>query len=296
MKEITEKLQAYLSAKSISQNQFAKMCGVASGTLGYILKGIYEIPAGSNADGTKRYSPVSEEVFKRIERAMGNNEDKHWDTYNYKACINLLLEAKKYHEHRIIDGPKGSGKSYAARAFQSMVPNETFIVTASEDMGPKDFMIEVANVVGVPAVGSRLAIRKKVAEKLKTMRNPQVIVDEGENLRPSSYGSIKALYDEVFEDCSIVLIGANNYLETIKNRADRGRGCMPQIYSRFSADPVALDSLNVEEARKVCAKFGITDKAVVSSIIAKSQDYRELDRNIKRYLRDQDLLNNDSTD
>lgn len=222
-----------------------------------------------------------------------------WDIYNYDAVFMVLTECKLNPEHRIIDGKRGSGKSFAARAFVEAInngeilphlpKNETFLVTAAEDLNPKAFMVEMAHALRIDATGDRLAIRKKIAAALKKMQNPLIIIDEAENLRLSTYGSIKALYDEVFEFCSIVLIGANDYIETLKKWSEKGRGCIPQIYSRFSCDSVTLSPMSKDDAEKICRQNGIVDTASIGMIFAKSIDYRQLDRNIQRELRDRNL-------
>ncbi len=226
-------------------------------------------------------------------------EAKKWDIYNYHATRVLLAECKLNVEHRIVDGKRGSGKSFAARSFVEDVDageilpdlpkGETFVVTAAEDMNPKAFMVEMARAMRIDASGDRLSIRKKIAAALRGMQHPLIAIDEAENLRMSTYGSIKALYDEVFEYCSIVLIGANDYLDTLKKWSEKGRGCIPQVYSRFSCDPVSLLAMSKEDAERICRQSGIVDMRTIGRIFAKSIDYRQLDRNIKRELRDRNL-------
>lgn len=212
-----------------------------------------------------------------------------WETSNFKDATGVLAEAKEFHEHRIISGSKGTGKTFTAKHFRKMNPHETFLITCSEDMNPKSFMVELARSVSSDMTGDRRKIRIALSEKLKRMTYPIIIVDEAENLKPSTYGSIKALYDSVEDYCSIILIGANNYFDMLDKKAKAGKGCFPQIFSRFSAEPVFLSEMFKDDVKMVAQLNGITDKDEVSKLFTKCADFRELDRSIKRILRDKNL-------
>lgn len=293
LQQLANALEEYIKGKNISQNQAAKKMGIKSPSyITHILAGNFDkIPAGKNSDGSPRYTRISDQVIKKVSNFLRIGVDV-WETKNYKEIMTVLIEAKHYSEHRIIDGSKGLGKTFTAKQFKKQAPNETYLITCSEDMNPKSFMVELANLIGSPSVGDRRTIRLRVAEKIKKMNQPIIIVDEAENLKPSTYGSIKALYDDVEDYCGIVLIGANDYLKRLKKQADAGRSCFPQLYSRFSADPAMLHPMSYADVKDVCLINGINEKQTINMLFDQCADFRELDRMIKRINRDNELHQN----
>ncbi len=282
--KMSQQLEIYLKDKGISQNECSKRIGIASSYITHALNKNWDaVPAGNG-----RTTRFSDQVAKKIMVFLGIDQNV-WEIDNYMMIMNVLIEAKKYKEHRIIDGQKGSGKTFTCEHFKKQVPHETFLITASEDMSPKDFMIELARQVGTDMTGTRRKVRLSATDKLKKMGAPIIMIDESENLKLSTYGSIKALYDDVKDYCSIVLIGANNYLDFLRKKADSGKGCFPQLYSRFSADPALLNVMDKKDVKYVCQLNGITDKETVNFLFDTCRDYRELDRSIKRIVRDSQL-------
>lgn len=283
-------LENYLKDTGISQNKIASDWEVSSSYLSHALKRNWnEVPAGKNGDGSPRFTRFSDNIAKKIMKGLGLTIETNWEIANYMVITNILIEAKKHKEHRIIDGTVGSGKTFTAEAFKRQYPQETYLITCSEDMNPKALSIEMANLIGVDSTGDRRKIRLRIGAKLQSQNNALIIIDECENMKPAAFGFIKALYDNHKDDVGIVLIGANGFLEKIKKYAMAGKGCFPQIYSRFSAEPGILQTISKADVKHVCALNGITDKDVINSLFDTCNDYRELDRNIKRHLRDGEL-------
>ena len=282
-------LDNYLEDTRISQADLSKKIGVSPSYLTHARKREWSWQNGLNKDKTPRYTEFSMSIAKQIMVFLGLDE-MVWEIDNYQEIIATLTEAKKFHEHRIIDGKKGTGKTKAANIFKKRHPVNTFIVTCSEDMNPKALMIDIAEKIGAESVGDRRKIRIAIQKKLKTMAYPQIIFDECENLRPASYGSVKALYDEVFEYCSLVLMGANNYYKKLKKLAEADKGCFPQILSRFNSEPVFLSIMTWDDALSIFPLYDISDRGTQRRIFDNSSDFRELERNIQRHLRDSQLL------
>jgi DNA transposition AAA+ family ATPase len=276
-------LEAYIKDKGISQNEAAKKIGISAPYITYALKRNWDaVPTGGKK---ARFNAA---IARRIMKHLGI-DTVIWEIDNYMITTNILIEAKKYQEHRIVDGSKGSGKTFAATQFAKKAPIETFLLTCSEDMNPKAFMVDLARLVGSDTTGDRRKIRMGIGEKIKRMTSPLIIIDEGENLKPATYGSIKALYDDIKDYCGIVLIGANNYLDNLRKKAGAGKGCFPQIYSRFSAEPGLLSDMTKEDLILACEANGITDKETINSLHKRCTDFRELDTTIKGILRDKKL-------
>jgi DNA transposition AAA+ family ATPase len=279
---LKSKLKSDTNPNGLSQNGLGTAIGISGAYMSKIMNGEWQIREGK--------SEISEATWKKIFVYLNFGTDV-WDIDNYIKVQNVLLEAKSKKEHRIISGLKGTGKTFSATEIKKKYAAETYIITCSEDMNPKAFMVELANLMGVTTTGDRRTIRMAISEKIKLQSNTLIIIDEAENLKNSTYGSIKALYDQVHEYAGIVLIGANHYLENLQKKAKAGKGCFPQLYSRFSAEPATLAMMGKEDVRSIANLNGITDRESINRLYDISTDYRELDRNIKRHLRDIELQN-----
>lgn len=284
LNEMSNALDAYLKSTEISQNSLAQKIGITASYITHALKKNWDnVPAGPG-----RKTTFSIPVAKKIMLFLGM-DSRILETDNYMIVSNILFEAKNYKEHRIIDGEKGTGKTTALKEFQRAFPQETFLITCSEDMNPKAFIVELANLVGSETTGDRRKIRIGIEKKIKNMSNPIIMIDEAENLKPATYGSIKALYDGLQDYCGIVLCGANNYMETLRKKAMNKKGCFPQIYSRFSSEPGLLSTMTKDDVKLFCEFNGIKEKETVNALYERCNDFRELDRSIKRKLRDSKL-------
>lgn len=274
-------LELYIESKGISQNSLAQKIGIAPSYMTHALKRNWEnIPAGGS-----RKTTFSNQIAQKIMVFLGM-DSKVIETDNFMIVINTCMESKMYKEHRIIDGEKGTGKTTALCEFQKANPTETFLITCSEDMNPKAFIVELATLVGSEVTGDRRKIRIGIERKIKAMANPVILIDESENLRPSTFGSIKALYDTLKDYCGIVLCGANNFIDGLRKKAMTGKGCFPQIYSRFSAEPAFLSTITKDDVKMICQFHELGDRETVNEMYQKCSDFRELDRSIKRRKRD----------
>ncbi len=275
---------AYEKQTGISQNDLAKAIGISSSYLTHLKNSNYDaIPAGEG-----RTTTFSDAMAKKISVYL-KIDTEIWQIENYAMMFNALVECKKHKEHRIIDGLKGSGKTFTARMFKKQFPSETYIVTADDDMSPKAFLEELAGQMGITVSGSKRVIRKAIEAKIMSQKNTIIIVDEAENLKAGSYGAIKALYDSVMEYAGLVLIGANNYGDWLRKQAGKNKTPFTQLYSRFSANTVNLATMTKADVVMICKLNGIVDRETILQFYNTCTDYRELDRAVKRWLRDREL-------
>lgn len=242
---------------------------------------------------------LTDTVFKKVSAFLGINETI-WNTPNRTLIMSALIDAKKNHEQIIIDGEKGSQKTFIANHFVKNYAKNTFIVTCSSDMNPKQFMYAMGKAVGLDNSslgGSRYDIRIRIAEKLLSLTDSLMIIDETENATNSVVGSFKDLYDYkgLYKNVGIAIIGANDFFETLQSKARRkNQHSYPQFISRFAANPVFLEAYDKKQAKKICRdNYGIDDQDSINWITSNAFDYRQLEKLINRYLSDQQLFKND---
>jgi DNA transposition AAA+ family ATPase len=269
--------------KRFSKADLAKRADVSPAFVTHVMGGPAKWANYSNG------TPVPEFVFQRLGDALGLSNDV-FETANYTAVFNALTEAKLEHEYRIIDGGPGAGKTFACRDFLRKNPGQTYLLTCSDDLSGKEMIQELARIVGSVAEGTRYQIRKGIQEKLGREEFPLVIFDEAENLRDAVFGEIKAIHDALEYRCGIVLVGANDFYKGISRKAEKGKGCFPQIFSRFKTGVVSLGSLSPQDCTAICTASGIVSKSEIKEIYNACNDHRDLFRMLRRKEKDAKLI------
>lgn len=291
LNQMAERLELYLKDSAISQAQFAKNAGISPSYVTHAINRNWtKVPAGKDKDNNDRFTEFSDAIAFKI-MAYLKMDQSHWDIDNFYECQTTFLECKEGKDHRIIDGPTGTGKTYAAEYFRKKRASETFLITSDGDMTHKQFMLELARLIGVNTDGSIYNIRQRIQDKIKTMKSPLIIIDEAENLKISAFRTIKALYDHVKDYCGIVLIGAN-FLEGLEKKAAARKHNLPQFFSRFSGNnPVQMREKSLKDTKEICEIYAITDRETVNRLHDSCSDFRELNKAIQRILRDRELPN-----
>jgi DNA transposition AAA+ family ATPase len=286
---VREYLQLHKEA-GMSQNRIAKQCGINSpGYVGYIIDNKWNaVPAQGGAATGK----ISDPVFLKLYHGLGLSSE-FFETDNYLAVYATCMEAKVEHQWRIIDGPKGAGKSFSAGRFARLQPRETFLIRCKNTMNAKEFIQAIASAVGASEVGTRHRLCMAIVEKLIAMSNPLLIIDETEALfkrtSEGGFGAIKDICDEVNGRVGIVMIGANSFLEQLQHRAANLRSCFPQLLSRFATAPVELELVRREDVALIAPAFGVMGKKEQDALFDTSADFRDLFGTLRRQQSDANL-------
>jgi DNA transposition AAA+ family ATPase len=273
-----------------SQAGLAKRAGFAPSFITHVLGGPKKWANYSNGTAIPDY------VFQRLAEALGLSQDV-FPTENYQKIYSALAEAKLEQEYRIIDGGPGAGKTFACKDFVRQNPAGTYMLTCAGDLSAKELMQELAAIVGANPEGTKSQIRKSIEQKLarETDLCPLIIIDEAENLRDGVFDEIKAIHDTLEYRCGIVIVGANNFYKGLERKAMKGKGCFPQIFSRFKTNAVFVGSLSPADAVSICEAHGITEKAEIKRIYNLCQDHRDLFRHLRRREKDARLIMLDQT-
>lgn len=291
--ELREKMEAYMSQQGADQADFARKTGVSESTISLLYRGKFD------AMNNRNNLIITSNVIKKV-RDFFVTDETIWETQNYKTSLNLFNDAKYEKIQGILDGPKGSGKSFAAEDFVRKNPGESFLFTCDRDMGIMDFTHQMADVIGVSISGSRYQVRQRVSASLWKMTDPVLFFDEMEEAKTDLiYSTIKGLYDHkhLYRHVGMVLIGANEYLDQLHRKSERkDPKSFPQMISRFASNHKKLQLLTLKECAWICETYyGITDPELSDSFYYESQqDYRRLERSIKSYFNNLKLRNHGS--
>lgn len=261
-----------MQAKNISQNEMSRICGITAAYMSDIMN-------GKLTTGTKD-TPIKDSYFGKIAQAIGYKlESPMWwnlETDNYILIINTLKDARASRVPCAIDGETGQGKSHAVNIYLQDFPSNTYKVTCDDDLTSKSFIMEMAMSVGIKPIGATYNIRKAIIQKLSKEPNAQVIIDESENAKDKTWGSMKRIMDDLKGICSVVFIGSNDFKGTMEKKADRLKTPFPQVHSRIKEGGyVKLHPFTKEDVVDVCMEHKITDHEVVKLLIANCKNMRE---------------------
>jgi hypothetical protein len=168
-------------------------------------------------------------------------------------------------------------------------------VKCSNAMTATQMVKAVCKVVGVGLVGSSEALEDRLRAIANKMNREQALLvfDEAEVMvkKARAFGYIKDLYDRVEGRSSIVIAGANGFLDKLKTSAGRNSESFPQVLRRFGANPVMLSSgVDMGDAVEICAAYGISAKRDVATLVASCENYGTLFSKLKKMKRDQAVL------
>lgn len=228
--------------------------------------------------------PVPDWVFTRLANALGLGEVVV-ELNGFADMLGVFEEARQHAESRIIDGATGSGKSYAAKYYLQRFPKQVYLVRCCSDMTERSFMMELGRVVlGRTSLKglTREEVRREVCNRLGEQRKCLIIVDEAENLPLRSYGALKVIFDDLEGKVGMVLVGANNYFELLKRRANNLMGCFPQVYSRFKFGSLVLNKISEADVMAAARAYGLQDNRELVRELLQASDLREVFGLLKR--------------
>lgn len=296
--QIIEAAARYMTEHGISQNDLSRKSDVSY--LGNMMKGRFTYTCPK----TKAEKAIKDMYFASLAKYIGfSYEKEYWPVIDelpqFRDVITELLEAKQNCATRVIFGEAGSGKTFAVEKFRSKMTAGTFVITCFRRDRPKDLIWKIEEVMYLTnrEGGESERIRRINMELYKMSRKgekPVIIFDESENLELSTLPIIKDIYDNVFRNCGIVLIGTNQLHRKLIKMKSKDKDGIPQLYSRLKAGFRYLDSID-REFRLFFEKIEV-DKDVKATLIKYSEDYRNLNRYLEDALRQADVMNQPLTD
>lgn len=250
-----------------------------------------DILNGKLTTGSKE-TQISDKYFRSVASLISFDfgmEVRHFETENYKKMHIAYDNALKTGLPVCIDGPTRYGKSYTAEQYKKRSKQSQYIygIKVAKDLTHKGFMEELALSIGLIPNGSAYKIRKTIGDKIKKNAMPcLLIIDESENMNDNSFGSAKAIMDDLKGIMGIAFNGANNFENKLRTKANKNKGCFPQIVGRFEEGLgfVQLEDYgtNRPELIDICKSMGIKSAKLQNKFIDSSKSIGVLIRNIEK--------------
>jgi DNA transposition AAA+ family ATPase len=178
----------------------------------------------------------------------------------------------------MIIGETGCGKTYAVDTYCRENPEHIYRLTLSNMSSIYDVIDELTEKIGLSTAVRRQGKVIRVALKLRELAEkglrPQIIMDEGENVKLPILGLWKALYDQLNKYCSIVIMGTPELPEILKSFCRRGKVGARQFARRVKAGTVTLKS--IDRTYKAFFEDKNIDEGVRKHLLALCDNYGEL--------------------
>ncbi len=268
--EIPAAIKRYLDEKNSSQAQLAKNAKVGEAYVVQILKRRTHI--GETQIKDKYYL----DLCKAIGYSVTVQRWRHFDTSNFMLQYTSVKAARENKTRLVIDGDTGSGKSYFCETYKKAEPVNTFVVKCLAIENSKEFAKNIAEVVGVKTVGTAGVIIKRIAEKLYSLDDALLIIDEAEHIgNKSGYiNIIKSLADLLEDKVAFVLIGMD-IAKILQRGFDRNKQNFRQTARRFAKRVLCFDDI-ADDIRNICNELSITNKNVQRWLINRVHNFGEL--------------------
>lgn len=264
--KIVQELRTKIEKLKISQAEVARRTGVSPATITNIL--------------AEKWDNISD-AWRKVEAFVAERMSG-WqaaETDNYKFVRGVCREAQGEQIARAISWHAGTGKTYAARNFAATNPN-VFYVCALGDMSKRDLLIALCKAMGLPAAYRSSDMLQSILEKIRTLNNPLIIIDEFDELKDAAMRIFKDVYNTT--PCGFVIIGGKNLRIRITKGCNRSKQSFQEIYSRLGAEFLELSSIDSVAISKVCAAQGVTDNNTIKNIVRDAQgDLRRVEALIK---------------
>ena len=182
--QIVAAAKRYMDQHSLSQNQLSTASTVNEAYLSVMLGG------GTKVNNTV----ISDMHWKKLASAVNLRLDEEvWPLLKTRQFDKLLAELKMSKKNQVcktIIGERGSGKTITIEHFKEESPKHTYVITINHLMKLPDILDRLLHILGLPIKGSSYQRLMDIMLKLREIRlkdgNPILIIDEAENMAPST--------------------------------------------------------------------------------------------------------------
>jgi DNA transposition AAA+ family ATPase len=286
-KQIADAAKVYIEEKNISLNELARRSDINQAYISQIIN--------------QKSDNIADRWYYALAKSIGFAIDviywEHVPTPQYRSLITFLEEARETGSNRIIIAPTGSGKTYTIDRYILSKPQATFRITVSSTHSIHDVLDDIMDAIGLEPVGKPITRLRNIAHRLSMYQleglKPLLIIDECENMKASSFGLIKSLYDQLEGACPLVLIGTDQIESKITSMVKLNKIGMPQFQRRFRSGQRYLPP--IDKTFKLFLDDKIEDVKLKSYLRRICSNYGELHDYLEIALKEADRLGQELT-
>lgn len=274
-KAIQERLAEYCQAKG-SQNKAANtMEGVSSTVISRILSGEWHL--------------IADSMWRTVAGYVGYDTNI-WQYVDTQASIelrNVLSDAQENSLVFAVTGDAGCGKTETIKNY-SKVHCNVFVLSCNEYWNRKMFVASLMRACGMGSSGSTVGeMINDCIHEIKKRVKPIIILDEADKLSDQVLYFFITLYNQLEDQCGIVLCATNHLEKRIERGVNANRKGYKEIYSRIGRNYVRLSLADNDDISNVCVANGVSDRKSIRLIQSKCDcDLRRVKRLIHAYKKD----------
>lgn len=250
---------------------------------------------------------IKDTMWQKVAQALGfvSNSWQLAETLNFRKITNVLNDAKNANLFMAISYKAGSGKTATLSNYAELNNEECVFYIQAREWAKREFLYQLCKNLGVDTGKGYIsvdALGMKVIDFFakRKGKNPLLIVDEADKLKPSALRWFISLYNELEDEMGLIIAGTENLEKTIKQGVKYKRLGFDEIDSRFGRKFINdLIGARKQDVELICQANGINDKVLINNIfkdceptkiliqgqtIEVVEDLRRLKRVIKREL------------
>lgn len=276
--EIKALIAQYVAYKG-SKNKAANSLTTASGaTIGNMLNGKWQ----NMSDAL--WLSIEREIKQHFAGTEKKSNLKQWnivETHDYTEMHQFLADAQEDAQVMAITGEAGTGKSLAIKEYTSH-SGEVFTLKCSSHWRPRLFLSNLLRAMGRDSGGYTVGeMMDDIVYQIKRKNMPLIVLDEADKLPDEVLYFFISLYNELEDQCGIVLVATDNLEKRIRRGLRLNKKGYKEIYSRLGRRFIKLNGNAAHDVAGVCMANGITDRAAIQKINEESDgDLRRVRRKV----------------
>ena len=159
-------------------------------------------------------------MWRNIAAQIGYKDEK-WEpvqTGNFKRLTAILEDVQSNSLVMAVTGDAGTGKSFTLKQYVLQSPR-AYLLQCSEFWNKKLFLTELLAVMGRDSSGYTIGeMMHEVVSNLKKQDKPMLILDEADKLTDQVLYFFITLYNQLEDECGIVLIATSHLEKKIAQR------------------------------------------------------------------------------
>lgn len=234
--------------------------------------GVSEATISQMINGNWDY--IKDTMWQKVATQLGMNA-KHWhiaETLSFKQITNYVKATKERSLFMAISCKAGSGKTATLKTFAEQNKGQSVFYLQAREWSKRDFLMELCRILGVDTGKGYTSVDKlglKAIDFLSNRKgkNPLLIIDEADKLKPSALRWFITLYNELEDEIGVIIAGTENLEKTIKRGVKYNLLGFDEIDSRFGRKFINdIVGARLTDVEMICQANGITDKDLIKSI------------------------------